>query len=151
MKHLTFIVLALFLASYSSTAQNHKLGTVKKRSVKVRFPPPIIFECDPYFVPIDSISKHIYDEVTTEGKVYDYKVLKNKSLLYLGAPYPNQLLIVILKGHDVKNLYRGLNNATVRVTGKIFTENDKTNSKPVMYVTFPTYIEVAKQSAPNSN
>jgi hypothetical protein len=151
MKHLTLIILALFLASYRSKAQTPKAETVKKGRVKVKFPPPIIFECDPYFVPIDSISKHIYDEVTTEGKVYDYKVLKNKSLLYLGAPYPNQLLTVILKGHDVKNMYKGLRNKTVRITGKIFTENDKTNGKPVMYVTFPTYIEVIKQSAPNSN
>jgi len=151
MKHLVLIILALFLVTFRSTAQIHKLGTVKKRRVKVKFPPPIIFEFEPHYVPIDSISKHVFDEVITEGKVYGYKVLKNKSLLYLSSPYPNQLLIVILEGNNVKNLYRGLKNKTVRVTGKIFNENDKRDGKPVMYVTFPTYIEVVKQSDPNSN
>jgi hypothetical protein len=69
---------------------------VEVNHTQVKFPPPV-FECDPYPVSIDSLSKYIFEAVIVTGKVYGLKVTKQQTLLYLGAAFPNHLLMVVLE------------------------------------------------------
>ena len=48
-------------------------------------------------VEIDSISDHIGDTVKISGKILGYSVLDDRTMVFFGAPYPNQKLTVVLK------------------------------------------------------
>jgi hypothetical protein len=144
MKYLiTFIILMFALKPCLYAQQRHPPRKVKQ--VKVKFPTPIIFEFDPYPVPSDSVNQNIFQTVIVTGKVFGLKQKPKEVLLFLGADWPNQRLIVILDKAETKILAKGIKGKSVTVTGKIFTEGDRKNGKPVMYVSFPESIRVARE------
>jgi hypothetical protein len=65
----------------------------------------------------------------------------------LGVPFPNQLLTVVLEVADSKRLAKSLKGKVIAVTGKLFTYNDQNDGKPIMYINFPEFIKVVKNSA----
>jgi S1/P1 Nuclease len=72
--------------------------------------------------------KHIADkmgqEVTVTGKVYGMKDVGSMILVNLGAPFPNQLLTVVLKG-EAKQLQNEIADKTITVTGKVIEYKGK--------------------------
>ncbi len=136
-------LLIVFLPT--SWAQHHKKAKVKQTNVK--FPPPIIFEFDPYPVSIDSVSQHLYEEVIVTSKVYGLEITKKHTLLYLGASFPIQQLTVILMDANSKRLAKNLKGKTVSVTGKLFTDNDRDDGKPIMYINFPHLLKIVQNKS----
>jgi hypothetical protein len=133
-------LITLLPASY---AQHHK--KTRAKPIHVVFPPPIIFELDPYPLPIDSVSKHIYEAVIVTSKVYGLKSNKKQTLLYLGAAFPSQNLTVILRDTDTKRLAKNLKGKRVSVTGKLFRENDLDDGRPVMYISDPHFLKIVQK------
>lgn len=138
---ITVIILVFALNSCLYAQQRHHQCKVKH--VKVKVPTPIIFEFEPYPVPLDSVDHHIFDEVIVIGKVFGVKQTKKEASLFLGANWPNQRLTVILDRAKTRLLAKGINGKTITVTGKIFNENDREGGKPLIYVRFLDFIKVA--------
>jgi hypothetical protein len=135
---LVTVILSVALLPYANA--QHPTN-VKVKHAQVRFPPPV-FEFDPCPVSIDSLSKHIFEAVIVSGKVYGFKITKQQTLLYLGAAYPTHLLMVVLKEAESKRLARSLKGKVIAVTGKLFTDNDRDDGRPVMYINFPYSLNV---------
>ena len=95
-------------------------------------PPPPIDKPYPEFpfADIRDLSQLIGEEVTTTGKVYGHKDLGSMILVDVGAPYPDQLLTVVLKGVAMK-ANPNLDGKTIKVQGKIINYK----GKPEMVVT----------------
>jgi hypothetical protein len=142
MKRLFITAILLVALLPHSNAQHSK--KVRAKQAQLKFPPPV-FEFDPYPVSIDSLSKYIFEAVIVTDKVYGLKVTKQQTLLYLGAAFPNHLLMVVLEDAERKRLAKGLKGKTVSVTGKIFTENNRDDGRPVMYINLPYLLKIVHQ------
>lgn len=139
MKHLLIIAFLSVTFLPSGRAQHPK--KVKVKHTHVKFPRPI-FEFEPFPIATDSIRKHLYEVVIITDKVYGLKVLDKHTLLYLGASYPHQRLTVILKDQETRRLAKSIKGKTVSVTGKLFTDNNLDDGKPIMYISSPYLINV---------
>jgi len=71
---------------------------------------------------------------------------KKRTLLYWGAPFPNQLLTVVLDDADSKRLAKTWKGKVIAVAGKLFTDNDQHDGKTIMSINFPESIKVVKNS-----
>lgn len=92
-----------------------------KMTVKVTLQPPPPID-QPYpelpLADLKQLPQLIGKDVTTIGKVYGHKDLGNMILVDVGAPYPNQLLTVVLKG-VAKTAYPNIDGKTVKVQGQV--------------------------------
>lgn len=84
-------------------------------------------------VALEDVKKHVGDSVRVCGKIFSARYLQNNerkpTLLNVGAPYPNQLLTIVVYGDDRRNFdeapetfYR---DKDVCVTGKVELFYDK--------------------------
>lgn len=79
--------------------------------------------------------------VSVKGKVYGFKTLGNMTLVDLGAPHPNELLTVVLKG-DARDSY-----APVLLKGKIISVSgivQNYHGKPEIVITERKYLTVSQ-------
>ena len=79
--------------------------------------------------------------VSVKGKVYGFKALGNMTLVDLGAPHPNELLTVVLKG-DAKDSY-----APILLKGKIISVSgiiQNYHGKPEIIITESKYLTVSQ-------
>ncbi len=141
---ITVLCLMLAFQSHLHAQQKQKHHPHKAKHVIGRSPTPIIFEFDPFPIPLDSVSRHIFDEVIVTSPVSGLRQTPKEVYLFLGADSPNQRLIVILDSPETRRLAKGLKGKTVTVTGKLFTDNDRDDGKPVMYVSFQDFIKIHK-------
>lgn len=78
-------------------------------------------------IPLQDVARHVGDSVTLTGKVYGGRFFPQgegrPTLLNLGAPYPNQLLTVVIRGTARPQFSfvpeKDLLNKDVRVSGKV--------------------------------
>lgn len=84
-------------------------------------------------IPLEDIANHIGDSVMVTGKVYTARFLESANnaptLINLGAPFPNQLLTVVIFGDSRKNFKEApesfFKDKTVKVIGKVSLFKDK--------------------------
>ncbi len=79
-------------------------------------------------------------QVSVKGKVFGFKALRSMTLVDLGAPHPNELLTVVLKG-DARDNY-----APVLLKGKIVSVSgvvQNYHGKPEIVVTDSKYLSVS--------
>ena len=129
----------ILLTGYQFAAAQNR--TTRHRNVKLRFPTPIIFEFDPYPLPLDSVGKHIFDEVIITDTVYSVRANKRYTLLEFGARYPNQSLTVVVKNQVAHHLSKPLKGKIISVTGKLLIEDDRNDGRPIIYVDFVDFIK----------
>lgn len=88
-------------------------------------------------VDIKNVSKYIGKTISVTAKAYSAKDIGSMVLVNLGAPYPNQLLTLALKG-EAKTLGNQLENKTMTVTGEVIDYKGKAE----IIVTNPNQISV---------
>jgi hypothetical protein len=76
-------------------------------------------------VGIDSVNQHIGDTIKTTGKIFGYKVINNKAIIYLGAAYPDQKLTVVLTGNAKEFLYAQIHLNINAISGAGYLKNKK--------------------------
>ena len=87
----------------------------------------------PTFISLDDVANHVGDSVTLTGTVFTSRNLINSdnkpTLLNLGAPYPNQLLTIVIYESEralfAKAPEELFKEKEVLVTGRIMLYNDK--------------------------
>jgi len=83
-------------------------------------------------IDVHDAANHIDEYATVCGAVRGYKALDGLTLVNLGAPYPDQLLTVVLKG-AAKDAYNSIDGKTICATGKIVLYK----GKPEIVITDP--------------
>ncbi|WP_158829123.1 S1/P1 nuclease [Mucilaginibacter lacusdianchii] len=87
-------------------------------------------------IKLEDIKNAIGKTVTVSGKVYGAKDIGSMILVNLGAPYPNQLLTMAIKG-KAKDAAGNLEGKTVTVTGQVI----EYKGKPEIIVADPSQIK----------
>lgn len=75
-------------------------------------------------IKLEDVKNNVGKAVSVTGKVFNSKDIKSMVLVNLGAPYPKQLLTVVLKG-DARQLTSQIENRTITVQGKIIEYQGK--------------------------
>ncbi|SDH16734.1 S1/P1 nuclease [Mucilaginibacter gossypii] len=75
-------------------------------------------------IKLEDVKNNVGKAVSVTGKVFSSKDIRSMVLVNLGAPYPKQLLTVVLKG-DARQLTTQLENRTITVQGKIIEYQGK--------------------------
>ncbi|NVM66592.1 hypothetical protein FHW88_004910 [Mucilaginibacter sp. SG538B] len=75
-------------------------------------------------IKLEDVKNNVGRAVSVTGKVFSSKDIKSMVLVNLGAPYPKQLLTVVLKG-DARQLTSQIANRTITVQGKIIEYQGK--------------------------
>jgi hypothetical protein len=93
-------------------------------------------------------AKHTGKKVTVCDEVYNTKLEKRTTFLYLGGDYPNQLLTIMIKSTDISK-FKGypevdFKGKEICVTGVIV--NDK--GKPQIVVSRPKQIKIVMVDSP---
>jgi len=98
---------------------------VKITKVELLPPPPVSNTSAPaQKIRLEDVKNNIGKDVTVTGKVFSSKDIRSMVLVNLGAPYPKQLLTVVLKG-DARQLAGQIDDKTITVQGKVIDYQGK--------------------------
>jgi len=111
---------------------------VKVTHVTLTPPPPVETpDSTAAVVELKDLPNMIGKQVVVEGKVYGIKDVGSMILVNLGAPYPNQLATVVLRG-KARSLGATLANKTILVMGTVV----EYKGKPEIVITEPDELSV---------